>query len=160
MPELVRGYQGGADERLYIGATATTALGDATADANFKYIANETSLGVAYDAEENSAVMKGLPGSKPHRAIDPGLETCELTLEGETRYADAGFALIKQARNKVWPYQVRKFANGTETVILEFLGQARQIQYENPAEGAQTFSVPVMSAGPISEPNRVVSSGS
>lgn len=157
MPEtLVRGYKGGANERLYIGATQTTALGDATADATFKYIANETSLEVQFDAEENSAVMKGLPGSKPHRAVDTGLETVELTLEGEVRYADAGFALVKQARNKVWPYQVREFVDGEEVVILEFMGIARQIQYSNPAEGVQTFSVPVLSAGVITEPNRTV----
>ena len=151
---LPRSYKAGAGTRLYIGKTASTAL---TADADFDYVANETSLSISWDAEENSAVMKGEPGNKPHRAIDEGLESCELSLEGEERYVDAGFATLKTARNKVWPYQVREFDDaGVETVIIAMLGHARQVNYEAGAENARTFSVTIPSAGPVDEPNRVV----
>ena len=151
---LTRSYKAGAGTRLYIGNTATTAL---TADADYKYVANETSLTVSFDADENSAVMKGEPGTQPHRAVETGLDTCEFSLEGEERYTDAGFVLLRTARNKVWPYQVREIDDaGVEKVIVQVLGNASQLEFTAGAEGTRAFSVTINSAGPISEPNRTV----
>lgn len=137
----------GSDNRIYIGATATT-----TADAQFKRVNNEakfdfkiTNKTTEVEMKENGGQIVTLPGPMQY----------ELTVEATEVYDDDGLPILLSIKNKAWPFQMRNVSASVDggdtgsTVEMEGSFIVKDVTKSYEASGAVKYQLSLAGAGDV-----------
>jgi predicted secreted protein len=118
----------GKHNRLFIGNTATP-----VSDADYTKVSNENSISVkgSADLQENDTKEAG-------KISNPGTVSWELSGDFNEIFEDAGLALLEEAFNTPWMYQIRDTSVTPNKVWLEGEFILSDLEYTSEATDARS----------------------